>query len=291
MKFYSIPSQVLLWAIVFTSIPGQSQSLFSVEVKGNGKPMILIHGLYCSGEVWKETVEHYQREYQCHVLTLAGFGGNAPTLRDNFLEAVKDTIIAYAKNKKLNKPVLLGHSVGGYISLWAAASAPGQFSKVISVDGVPFLPAFQMPMATPESVKFMSAKLKESVYAPKDQQKFAAGLKQSLPVMISRPERIDQVFNMALKADFPTQGEVMYEMFTIDLRKKIAAIDCPVLLLGSWIAGKEYGATHESVLRLYQNQVEAIKNCEIEISDTAKHFIFYDDPQWFYEKLNRFLKK
>lgn len=282
---------VLIGAILSAGMPARSQAFFTVDVKGKGKPMILIHGLYCSGEVWEETVAYYQTEYQCHVLTLAGFGGNAPRLQDNFLEAVKNELIDYVKNKKLNKPVLLGHSAGGYISLWAAATAPGLFSKVISVDGVPYLPALQTPEATPESIRFMAAKLRESVYSQKDQEKFIAGLKQYLPVMITSPERADQILNISLKADFATQGEVMYEMFTNDLRKKIASIDCPVLLFGSWIAGKEYGATHDSVLRSYQDQVKAIRNCTIEISDTARHFIFYDDPPWFYTKLTQFLKK
>src|SRR5689334_20013832 len=55
----------------------QKQSPFTVKVVGKGRPMILIPGLMCSGDVWDTTVEHYKSSYECHVLTLAGFAGRA----------------------------------------------------------------------------------------------------------------------------------------------------------------------------------------------------------------------
>src|SRR5262245_37138744 len=44
-----------------------------VEVTGKGRPMVLIPGLTCSGDVWRETVAHFADHYQCHVVTLGGF--------------------------------------------------------------------------------------------------------------------------------------------------------------------------------------------------------------------------
>ena len=83
----------------------------------------------------------------------------------------------------------------------------------------------------------------------------------------------------------------MYEMYTTDLRKTVATIDCPVLLMGAWIAYKQYGVTHESITKAYQDQVAVVKNSSVEINDTARHFLFYDDPNWFNEKIEAFLKK
>src|SRR5262245_61908149 len=47
---------------------------FAVEVRGDGRPVILIPGLACPGAVWDGTVEHL-RDHQTHALTLAGFAG------------------------------------------------------------------------------------------------------------------------------------------------------------------------------------------------------------------------
>jgi pimeloyl-ACP methyl ester carboxylesterase len=284
-----ISSIIVSLILLITSKTSEAQTYFKVDVMGKGKPMILIHGLYCSADVWKETVDHYKDKYECHVLTLAGFGGNPPLLKDYFLEAVKNDLVDYVKLKKLKKPVIMGHSMGGFISLWAAASSPDLFEKVISVDGPAFLAALQMPGATAESSKGMATQIKNGMSNQTSDQ-VLANQKAYLPTMISTQERIDQVAAIAVKGDAKTQGEVMYELFTTDLREPIASINSPVLMLGAWIAYKDYGATHDSVLKAYESQLAKVKNAKVEITDTAKHFIFYDDAAWFFEKVDSFLK-
>ena len=278
----------ILFLLVFVLALGRlsAQQMFTVDVKGSGKPIIFIHGLYCSGEVWKETIERYQKTYECHVLTLAGFGGNAPKLSDRFLENVKDDVVAYAR--KLKKPILVGHSMGGFISFWAAASGTGVFEKVIAVDGVPFMPDLIMPGSTPETAKPMATSMKSRMENLTPAQ-IEQGQLQYLPSLISSADRITKVAKIASNADSNTQAEVMYEMYTTDLRKIVGTIDCPVLLMGAWIAYKQYGVTHESVTKAFQSQLANVKNSSLEVTDSARHFIFYDDPAWFNEKMDSFL--
>lgn len=278
--------RLLLILLVAISAACNAQQMFTAEVKGHGTPIIFIHGLYCTGDVWAETVERFQKNHECHVLTLAGFGGNAPKLNDHFLETVKDDVIAYAR--RLKKPVLVGHSMGGFISFWAASTAPGVFSKVIAVDGLPFLPDIIQPGATPESSKDLASKIKGGMENQTAEQ-ILKGQKQYLPMMISDTARVTQVAKIAAKSDPKTQAEVMYELYTVDLRRTIATIDCPVMLMGAWIAYKGYGATRESSLARYTAQVAELKGCKVELNDTAKHFIFLDDPQWFFAKTEAFL--
>lgn len=288
-RLFSLPAIGLLLALLLAHTIVSAQIYFTAEVIGKGKPMILVHGLYCSGDVWKETVERYKDNYECHVITLAGFGGNAPQLNEHFLESVKDDIIKYAKTKKLEKPVIMGHSMGAFLSFSAAASAPGLFEKVIAVDGAPFMAALMMPNATVESAKPMATNMRSGMQNQTPEQIFEYQ-KMYMPNLVTSQERVLQVANIAKKADSNTQAQVMYELMTTDLRKNIATIDCPVLVLGAWIAYKQYGTTHDSILKNYADQTALVKNAKVEINDTAKHFIFYDEPQWFYEKVDTFLK-
>lgn len=288
-RIFSLPAIGLLVSLLLGSLLAKAQQHFTVDVKGKGTPLILIHGLTCTGDVWKETVAHYQDRYECHIVTLAGFGTNPPALTDNFLEAVKNDILAYTKTKKLKKPVIMGHSMGAFLAFWMAASAPGTFSRVIAVDGVPFMPALQMPAATVESAKPMANNILAGMGNQTPEQ-FQASTKMYLATMITSPERINEVSAMGAKSDVKTQAQVMYEMFTTDLRKTVAAIDCPVLLLGAWIAYKDYGLNHDVATNSYRAQVASVPHATVEMSDTAKHFIFYDDPQWFFEKTDAFLK-
>jgi hypothetical protein len=151
------------------------------------------------------------------------------------------------------------------------------------------MPDIQMPGATAESMKQMASGMRAQMKNQTPEQ-----VRQSqgmyLPTMITSKEKIEQVTEIAALADPATQAQVMYELFTIDLREEISAISCPVILLGAWIAYKEYGVTHDSALAGYTRQVKKITDCKVFLNDTAKHFIFYDDPEWFNNKVDTFLK-
>ena len=92
-------------AFVFvTLIASAAPSLFHVQVSGHGKLMILIPGLSSSGGVWNCTVDRYAKDYECHVLTLAGFAGQ-PAQANFSLAAVESDLSAYISDNKLNRPV------------------------------------------------------------------------------------------------------------------------------------------------------------------------------------------
>src|SRR5271156_6811385 len=109
-------SVLLFGAAAFAQTPAPS---FHVEITGKGKPMILIPGLASSGATWDSTVARYKDRYECHVLTLAGFAGE-PRIDPPFLETVRKDLAASIRDKKRDKPVIVGHSLGGFMALWLA---------------------------------------------------------------------------------------------------------------------------------------------------------------------------
>lgn len=56
------------------------------------------------------------------------------------------------------------------------------------------------------------------------------------------------------------------------------------------IAYKNYGVTHESDLAAYAAQFEGHPGTRIVLSDTSKHFIQLDAPEWFYSQVDEFMK-
>src|SRR5579863_2138533 len=86
---------------------------FHVDIIGKGKPMILIPGFASSGKTWDSTVARYKDRYECHVLTLAGFAGE-PRIEAPFLETVRKDLAVYIRKNKMDKPVIVGHSLGGF---------------------------------------------------------------------------------------------------------------------------------------------------------------------------------
>jgi N-formylmaleamate deformylase len=265
---------------------GKSPSAFSVKVTGTGRPMILIPGLSCGGDVWDGTVAHFKDHYECHVLTLAGFAGQ-PAISAPFLEQVRAAIAKYISDQKLDHPIIIGHSLGGFMAFWVGSTIPQQVGPIIAVDGLPFLPALFNPNATVETGKPFAEQFRSSLNAQTADQ-FAESNRKSLVTMITDPKDVDAVNATGKKSDPKAVGEAFYELMTTDLRPQVKAIQTPVLLIGATASVPDDQRT--MIETVYRQQVSTIPNHKVVFAPKAKHFIQLDEPQFFYAQVESFLK-
>lgn len=267
-----------------------AQKIMSTEVIGQGQPMILIHGMSCSADVWTEVVNRYKSEYEIHLVTLKGFGNKEEVEVDHYLQTVRDELIAYTKEKKLKNTILMGHSMGGFLSLWAAAEAPDLFAKVISVDGIPYFPVLQMPGITAESAKEMVKNMQAGM-ANLDEETYKQSQNMIIASMIATESKRAPVVEMGINCNRAMVNQAYGEMFTTDIRPEMSKIKVPVLTLGAWAGYKLYGATKASTIKNYESQLKDIPNSTLKVADEAFHFIFYDEPEWFFEQVDTFIKE
>jgi pimeloyl-ACP methyl ester carboxylesterase len=261
---------------------------FKVDVTGNGAPIILIPGLGSSGDVWNGTVAHYcgNGKYQCHVLTLAGFAGQ-PAITEPLMPAVEQQLSDYIAASKFDRPLVIGHSLGGFLGMKLAADHPDQVGKLVIVDTLPALGAAQMPSITPAQLKEMAAGMRASMQA-QDAATFKAMQTKTLRSMITRQEDIDRALARSGQSDRTTVIDVMADMLATDLRQDISRIKAPTLVLGTWVAYKDY-APKSAIASVFTTQYAQLQDARIEIADTARHFIMYDDPVWMYDRIDNFL--
>ena len=263
---------------------------FTDQIEGHGKPVILIPGLGCSAEVWNGTVKHLTAQgFETHALTLAGFGGVAPIHTADYLKTVRDDLASYIQQNKLDHPVIIGHSLGGFVALWLAAAYPNLPSKVVSVDGLPYLAAIMNPAITPEGAANMAAGIKKGIESG-SAESFESNERATLATMITSPPNIDRELKVAMTSDRVTMGEAMAELMTTDIRPEMAKIKVPLLVLATWVAYKDYGVTHDSALAADEKEFAADPATKIVENDTSRHFIQLDAPDWFYSQLDTFLK-
>lgn len=264
---------------------------FAVTKSGSGRPMILIPGLFCSGKVWDETVNHFKDRYTCYEITLPGFAGQPPIQSDSILKIITGQLAHFIKENNLKSPVVVGHSLGGFVALQLASTYPDLIGDLVIVSSAPFLPALSMSAdISIDSTRKIGTLIKNSMKNLTGAQ-IGQYQKFALASMIRDSTNISKVTTMAVNSDPKTQGEVMFELFSTDLRPDMKIIHCPVLALGDWVSYKKYGATHESVYKNYADQFSLVKNMTIAINDSSNHFIMYDEPQWFYQQVESFLGK
>lgn len=288
--FYAIVLCLLACATVEAQTKRPSNKInqypFKVKVTGHGRPMILIPGLSSSGEVWESTVARYKANYECHVLTLAGFAGEPPTAAP-FLEKVRLGLADYIRAKKLRQPVVVGHSLGGFLALWLASKEPELVGPIVVIDMLPFLPAAQQPNATPETMKSQAEMMRKGMLAqtPEQRQQTQVAILQT---MITDPANIALAAKWGAASDPATVAQAMYEMFTIDLRPDLARIKAPTLVIGTWIGLRQY-ATEEQIEKNFRAQYAGLSGYKFVMSEKAKHFVMLDDPEFLFKEMDSFL--
>ena len=137
----------------------------------------------------------------------------------------------------------------------------------------------------------MALGMKSMVLSSANQSRDAkiAYQKQMLQTMIIDKDNIDIAAGWSADSDTPTVAQSMYEMYTVDIRADLGKIKVPTLVLGAWIAYQPYGSTRESTLKLYTDQYEKLSNVTVDMTDKGNHFIMWDDPEYFYGWLKKFL--
>jgi len=262
----------VLLIIIFYHIDSIAQAPFHVVVKGKGDPVLLFPGFGCTGEVWDETVATLCKTNECHIFTFAGFG-NVPSIGTPWLAKIKDGIINYVKENKLKKPILLGHSLGGTLSLWLATLEQDMFGKVIVVDALPGSAALMIPGYTGETITYDNPRSK--MMLDMDSASFSNMNAQSVSYMCLNKEKQLTILHWMNSVDRKTYVYGYVDMLNLDLRKEIAAIKIPVIILA---------ATHPDITAIqktYQSQYANLPAVKIHYADHSAHFVMYDQPEWF----------
>ncbi|KYG78544.1 hypothetical protein AWW68_06570 [Roseivirga spongicola] len=255
--------------------------------------MIMIPGLTCDGAVWDTTIEALGDQYQYHVLTLPGFAGQAPleNLEAGFFDQVRTLVYNYIDEKQIEKPIIVGHSLGGFLALQIGIEKPDLAEKLVIVDALPFMTAIQMPTATEESAKPFAENMKQQMRAAANQtdEQKRTFQQMQLQSLIRNKKYIETATNWGVSSDMNTVAQAMYEMYTTDIRADLAKIKVPTLVLGAWAAYESYGSTKESVMNMYQAQYSKHQHLDLDLSEGGYHFIMWDDPEFFHNWLNKFL--
>ena len=268
---------------------------FRVQVTGHGRPIIFIPGYASSGDTWKTTVARYQETHSCHVITLAGFAGVAP-IAEPLLAAVRTELASYIRSQRLDRPVIVGHSLGGTLALALAVDHPDLVGPLVIVDSLPFLAGAQMQAKTLEDAKPGIAAMK-AYMANQTRQQYDDYVRSGAATtfMVKNPADLETIKNWGLTSDPRSGADAMAELMSMDLREDIARVRVPTLVLGTWSGLheqlKQYGMTltRADITTTFDTQFAKLPKLHFAMAETARHFIMLDDPQWFFAELDSFI--
>lgn len=175
----------------------QDKKIF-YRIEGKGRPVLLLHGFAENGNIWNEQVNLLKENYCVIIPDLPGSGQSemlegACTLNDyaEVIKTIADEIIFQNKRENQSQFSLIGHSMGGYITLAFAEKYPGLLNSFGLFHSSAYADDEQKIAAREKGIDFIKKNGVE------------AFLKISIPDLFSeetrkeQPELITRLFNMA----------------------------------------------------------------------------------------------
>lgn len=262
----------------------------AIEQGTMGKPnVLLIPGMSSSRDVWDAEAKLLAPNYRLHMVQVNGFAGSpaGPNASGPVLTPIVEELHAYIVAKRIH-PVVIGHSMGGLMTLMLARKYPEDVRKIVIVDALPFASVLMDPAATPESMRPQVEAIKQQMMAlPEDQ--YAAMQPMMAARMVKNAEAQKLVTASFVASDRGVAVEAMEEDLQTDLRGEVASIKTPALVLYAYdpAAQQPDAAAYEATV---QAAYKAMPNVTLTRVEDSRHFIMYDQPEKFDVAVEAFLK-
>jgi pimeloyl-ACP methyl ester carboxylesterase len=255
----------------------------------HGRPLILIPGLASGAWVWQDLVRELSPEHVVYVVTLPGFDGRPAA--GNGLEAARKGLLELISSRKLDKPVLVGHSLGGTLALALAEQNPGLIGGVVSVDGLPVFPGTEeMPaeqrLAMAEDMKKRMARITPAGFASQQQQ-YMRG------VGVIDMGMADELAQLTERSDPAAVAQYVGDVLALDLRPGLARISAPMLVVAPYFepdAGQD-NVTEAKRVEYYKSLMAGAPKAEVVALAPARHFAMFDQPARLAEIIRNYLNK
>lgn len=261
----------------------EAVSPIDVEVTGKGEPLLLIPGFTVPGDIWDPIVEHLESDFECHVVTMAGFGGKDP-IEFPWLPKITKALQEYMERQGLQNVRVMGHSLGGTVGTWLASRDQSPVTELILIDALPAAGALMIPDFDPDKLSYESPYNDQLMAMDKAQfELMASNMAQGMSLKASSREKIT---DWILQADRKTYVYGYTDYLQLDMREDLKKISVPVTILA---ADRPYGK--DMVRGTYEQQYKNLAEYDIFIAENAAHFIMFDQPEWFLEKIQHILLK
>ena len=133
--FHAILLPLLMMAAASGTVTTPDGVRIHYETAGKGRPaLVLVHCWTCDSSFWKDQIARLAKNRQVVTLDLAGHGRSGRTRKDYTMEAFGQDVKAVADELKLDRMVLVGHSMGGAVILEAAKLLGSRVVGLVPID-------------------------------------------------------------------------------------------------------------------------------------------------------------
>jgi len=251
------------------------QGIVHYEVYGRGRPVILLHGWLGSWGLWQETMAFLGQHYRTYALDFWGFGESGKKRNTYMVQDFVSLVDQFMDKLGIASAPLVGHSMGGTVSLSVAIQYPERVQKV-TIIGSPIVGSSLAPalkLAGYRPIAFLLFTMFGM---------FRAAMRVASPFICRDPRFPDMMDSDLSKTTLESFLVSIASLRRTDLRPNLHQIKVPVM----GMFGDRDNIVHP---RQWQPLLQGIPTARIERFKKAGHFIMLDEPQECMRLLKDFL--
>jgi pimeloyl-ACP methyl ester carboxylesterase len=252
------------------------QGIVHYEVYGRGRPVILLHGWLGSWGLWQETMSFLGQYYRTYAMDFWGFGESGKKRETYAVQDFVSLVGQFMEQLGIVRAPLVGHSMGGTVSLSVAIRYPERVSKVVVV-GSPIVGSSLAPLLKLAGYR-TNAFLLFNMMGP-----FRAFMKYYYSRQICSDPRFPDMMDRDLKKT--TLESFLLSIASLrrtDLRPMLSQIKVPAMGI--------YGDKDKVVHPLqWEPMKSGIPQAQIVRFENAGHFPMLEEPKNFNDRLRSFL--
>jgi len=253
-------------------------AIFSKGDQAN-QPIIFIHGFPFDQGMWEQQVKTFSSDFYCITYDIRGLGSSPVGDGQFTLEMFVDDLFGIIEELKLNRPVLCGLSMGGYIALRAIERDEEKFKALILCDTksaadndeTRLKRAAGIKRINTEGVQKYVSEFIPNCFAEKSIEKLGSEYKSILE-------------NSMKYIPAGVKGCLLAMAVRTDTTGYLSRIKIPVLLL----CGEKDKLTPPDVMK---EMADKITSSEFHIVSGSGHISPVENPDYVNEKISAFLKR
>jgi pimeloyl-ACP methyl ester carboxylesterase len=238
------------------------------DISGDGPvPLVFVHGWCCEGGQFARLAKEFTDGFRLFRPDLPGHGLTPLGTFQPGFTAYADALAAWIGERQLERPILMGHSMGGALSLMAATRVPVR--AIINLDGS--LPAAPSTLAA-------QATLRGWLDLPNFRQRLTDALRQGFFLAHERGPRAEEVIRHMAAAPEAVLRFLPETIGTLDASRILPEIEAPVLYIGAENPRFDLAAAQTFLPNLHFEQIRSVG-----------HFLHLFAPEVVAERVKKFL--
>jgi pimeloyl-ACP methyl ester carboxylesterase len=244
---------------------------------GTGSPVLLIHGFGEDGAIFEPLGEFLGTQHAVCIPDLPG-SGHSGTASDRSIEGLATACLALMDQQAPNKPfVVIGHSMGGYISLALAEQAPERIAGLVLFHSSAYADSDEKKAARAKSIAFIQSHGGEAFLTTMIPGLFAPAFQQAHPAVVAHQTK--------LSFTLPDASLIQYYeamMARPDRTHVLQQAEFPVLFL---IGGQDQAVPAATVVE----QSALPKRASVCVMDEVGHMGMLESPEACFTAIEDFL--